>query len=155
MLSFIRFFENTLITFFLSIALSNPDPFHFRSIVTKFWAWTPHDPRGLVGAVRECWTWCVTAFGGNGRNLWVSGDARKFCVLSARVIAKKSRHGLPQVSLKNLITLQAFVGDSRLLLKYSLKRIFYQQHELWSSRFGAPSVFPIPSAVILLPRHSA
>lgn len=47
---------------------------------------------------------CVTAFGGNRRNLWVSGDAHKFCVLSARVIAKKSRHGLPQVSLQNLIT---------------------------------------------------
>ena len=36
----------------------------------------------------------------------------KYSVLSARVIAKKSRHGLPQVRLKNLITLKAFVGDS-------------------------------------------
>ena len=50
----------------------------------------------------ELWNVSVVrdAFGGNGRNLErASGDAHKFCMLSARVIAKKSRHGLPQVSL--------------------------------------------------------
>lgn len=56
MLSFIRFSENTLVTFFLFNFCIKAQLGSLPFDRDKFWAWTPDDPRGLVGVMECVWS---------------------------------------------------------------------------------------------------
>lgn len=152
MLSFIRFSENTLVTFFLfNFCRSKPDSVHFRSIVTILGVntWWPEGACGSYGmrlkCVRPWWEW----------EKFVSFRRRSqiLCFICSCDCKEKSPRVAAGESSKSDNTLGVCWWFT-LLLKYSLKRIFYQQHELWSSRFAVPSAFLILCTIILLPRHS-